>query len=759
MTDEEYRASLIEAALTYAERGWPVHAIIDGKGRTLGYEERDGVRWGSTTDAGTIRAWARRPFVKIGIPTGPRSGLLVIDVDDEAAWRDLKTEKLAPEPSTLSQRTGRDGGGRQYVFEYPAGETIGNARGGLPTGIDVRGDGGQFVAPPSRHESGRTYSWVDPSAPVERLPGWLLAVLKEGAETYEPPDVTYTGAPATKWGAAALAAELDRIENAPEGEGNAALYLAACKVSEIANGGHVEWEKARAAIEFAAMGDGRRNPIETRRTIASARKKTEGHARGPKVEAPTAPSPSGSEDEEHDETDALADGFRSTDAGNARRLIARASGRMRFVRAWGKWIVFERGKWKIDTGGALIRGHALEVALELYAASERLTDDEARKAMRAWAKASEMANRIAAMITLAACSELLIEHDELDAKPYLLNVSNGTIDLQTGEFRDHDTADLLTIQSETIYDPSATCPTFDACLRTWQPDPEIRDYLQLEAGAGATGRPTETLSIHFGSGGNGKSKCWGAIQHVLGEYAFVPHKSLLIANRHEQHETVKADLFGKRLGIVSESKAADTLDDEQVKSLTGGDRMRARRMREDTWYFAPTHTLVIFTNHKPQIRGADEAVWRRVRLIPWNVTIPEAERDLELAEKLAAEASGILLWIIEGARRFLAGNFETPDVIRVATADYRAGEDLTGRFCAEVLNFEPRGVTFSIDITSELDAWCREQGVPPLTMNDLSPVLRAHGCTSKRRESNGRRGMAWTGVAIESAEVPFGDEF
>ena len=170
----------------------------------------------------------------------------------------------------------------------------------------------------------------------------------------------------------------------------------------------------------------------------------------------------------------------------------------------------------------------------------------------------------------------------------------------------------------------------------------MRDYLQVRAGAAATGNPTETVDIDYGDGGNGKSKFYGAIQHVLGPYAVVPHKSLLVAERHEQHPTVVADLFRKRLAVASETKRGRRLDDESVKNLTGGDRLTGRRMREDPWEFWPTHTLVMFSNHRPAVHGRDEGIWRRLRLVPWEVTIPEDERDEHLADKLQAEAPGIL---------------------------------------------------------------------------------------------------------------------
>ena len=169
----------------------------------------------------------------------------------------------------------------------------------------------------------------------------------------------------------------------------------------------------------------------------------------------------------------------------------------------------------------------------------------------------------------------------------------------------------------------------------------------------------------------------------------MPHKSLLVASRHEQHPTVVAKLFRKRLAVASETSAAEALNEEQVKNLTGGDRLEGRRMREDPWEFWPTHTLVMFSNHKPAIRGRDEGIWRRVRLVPWQVTIAAKDRDELLATKLQAEAAGILRWIVEGAVRFHRDGLDPPAAVLAATAGYRQSEDVIGRFCDEALDFNP----------------------------------------------------------------------
>jgi putative DNA primase/helicase len=397
------------------------------------------------------------------------------------------------------------------------------------------------------------------------------------------------------------------------------------------------------------------------------------------------------------------------------------------------------------------------VAKGLYtlAAKTAATDPDEAKLIWAWALKSDTSGAIAAMIRMArGVPGLLVNHEDLDADPWLLNVENGTVDLRTGELRAHDPADLCTLQAPVAYDRHAASPLWKACVQCWQPDFDVRCYLQMRAGAGATGIPTETVDVDYGHGGNGKSKFHGAVQYVLGPYATVPHKSLLVAGRFEQHATVIADLFRKRLAVASETKAAEALDDEQVKNLTGGDRLKGRRMREDPWEFWPTHTLIMFSNHKPTVRGRDEGIWRRLRLVPWAVTIAEGKRDEGLALKLAAEAPGILRWIVDGARRFhhAGAKLNPPAAVRVATDQYRQDEDIIGRFIREVLDIgDPRfDWCYSIDIKNELDDWCTEQDIAtPPAMQEITATLQDMGCKSGgRKQVHGKRSTIWHGVSI-----------
>jgi putative DNA primase/helicase len=449
-----------------------------------------------------------------------------------------------------------------------------------------------------------------------------------------------------------------------------------------------------------------------------------------------------------DDLGVAPDGYRLTDTGHAQRFVDHTGGRVRYVHQWGRWIVYRAGRWIIDGDDALVTEAAKAVPCALMAMVPALNGDERRRVFSAAIRA-ESARALAAMVRLArGIPGVIIDHEELDADPAILNVLNGTIDLRTSELRPHDPADLCTQQCPVVYDPVATAPLWQACVERWQPNLEIRNYLQIEAGAGAAGYATETISIHHGDGANGKSKFFGALQHVLGPYAVTPHKSLLVTSHHEQHPTVLASLFRGRLAVASETAVTDRLNDEQVKNLTGGDRLRVRRMREDEWAFTPSHTLVMFSNHRPDVRGQDEGIWRRLRLVPWCVTIPKEERDEHLSDKLAAEASGILLWIVEGARRYLADGLSAPEAVRAATDAYRASADTVGQFLADVVTFTPGGEVSSSALIEAHDAWCADAGVKDRGQwTRVTTRLTAGGARSKRTHG-GRR---WMGIALANA--------
>jgi len=211
-----------------------------------------------------------------------------------------------------------------------------------------------------------------------------------------------------------------------------------------------------------------------------------------------------------DSKDVAFDGFRLTDTGNAERLLHIAEGRLHFVKLWQKWIAYEGGVWQIDRGEIIATEIAKEVAKSLI---RGYTTNEERK----FALKCENVGMLASTLKAArGLPGIALDHESLETKPHLLNCPNGSVDLRAGELKPHDPADLLIIQSPVEYEPSAEAPLWEKCLERWQPEEEVREYLQVWAGACATGKPTETFDIHWGDGGNGKTVFSNTLAHVLG---------------------------------------------------------------------------------------------------------------------------------------------------------------------------------------------------------------------------------------------------
>jgi putative DNA primase/helicase len=743
-------SDLLDAAYRYVHAGYelfPVHTVVDGRcscGKTHDDRLRDIGKHPVTANGlhaasnalEHIETWWLDHDWNIGLRTGSASGVMAIDVDGPEGVAEL--EALEAEhgrlPVTFTTRTGRDDVSRHFVFRIPAGRVVKSKQ--LAPHVDTRGENGYVILPPSAHRSGRTYEVLDGRDPVE-CPAWVLDAL-------EPDVASLITASAADVDLEALPESVRRLLDEEPGDRSAQSFrfVGRCVregLDDATTLGAIQ-RHPPSVDKYGSRLDG-----EARRALGKIR--AAGDPVGDWMQRIATNGAGGHGDED---TVAVApDGYRLTDTGNASRLIALCPDCFHYAHAWGRWLVYDGSRWRVDENDALITERAKGVARELLRLStdETLSRDD-REALFKWALRSEQSGPIASMVKLArGMPGVIVEHEQLDTDLHLLNVANGTIDLRTGELRPHDPADLCTKIVPVNYDPDIHSELWKACLATWQPDPEMRDYLQLEAGAAATGEHTETFSIHWGTGGNGKSRFWGAMQHVLGDYTVEPHKSLLVAGRFEQHETVRADLFRARLAVASETQAAAELDEEAVKSITGGDRLRARRMREDRWSFLPTHTLVVFSNHKPRVSGRGEDVWRRVRLVPWSVTIPKADRDRNLASKLAREATGILTWIVEGARRFLADGFDPPAAVEAATTDYRAEEDVVGRFAAECLTVG-HGWALSADIAEEAERWAAGQGIDPPTLGEVAAVLKDAGCTHGRRTIAGRKYSYWRGVGI-----------
>jgi putative DNA primase/helicase len=445
-----------------------------------------------------------------------------------------------------------------------------------------------------------------------------------------------------------------------------------------------------------------------------------------------------------------------TDLGNARRLVTRHGNDLRYCGEAG-WFSWNGHRWAEDTTGEVER-RAKETALSVLEEVAREKDDNRRQALLKHATRSQNAHSIRGMIELARTEPIIaVETSSFDVDPWLLNCPNGTLDLRAGKLREHRREDLLTRCLSVAFNSDATAPGWDCFLkRVFAGDAELIDYLQRLFGYCLTGEVNEQVFVFLhGSGANGKSTLIETLLKLLGPYARKADFTTFLAQRRSG--TLRddvADLRGARLVTAVEAGEGRRLDSATVKELSGGDTIRARRLYQNGFTFKPSFKLVLVGNHLPVIGDTSLAMWRRIHLVPFNVTIPEDERDLRLTEKLAAELEGILAWAVQGCREWQRVGLRPPRSVVHATKSYQEEEDTVTQFIEDRCIQRPNGKVRPIDLYRAYRAWAETAGeCHPLTKRGLRDNLRSRGLAAPRKGSKGEtywhglglRGDSWRG--------------
>jgi putative DNA primase/helicase len=444
-----------------------------------------------------------------------------------------------------------------------------------------------------------------------------------------------------------------------------------------------------------------------------------------------------------------AGGYNLTDLGNARRLVHRHGRNLRYCWLWRKWLVWDGKRWVKDDTGEVYR-LAKETVSSIYQEAAAAPNDEARKELGKHATRSEAGARIKEMVDLAR-SDVPVMPDELDASPDLLNTESGTIDLRTAELREHRREDLITKIAPTKYRPDAAAPTWEAFLERVLPGEDLRAFVQRAVGYSATGDTSEQcVFINYGTGANGKSTFQEAIAAALGDYAMRAPTEMLLARRSDGVPNDVARLKGARFVSASETEEGRRLAESRIKDLTGQDTITARFMKAEWFDFAPTHKLWLSTNHKPEIRGTDAAIWRRIRLVPWAVTIPPAEQDKKLPIALRHELAGILAWVVRGCLQWRREGLQAPDEVRKATGEYRAEMDVLAGFLVECCELDTGHWEYAKDLYECYKRWCDENGERPEPQRKFGGRLGERGF---QRDRGGSRGAGiWRGVRLTEGE-------
>ncbi len=461
--------------------------------------------------------------------------------------------------------------------------------------------------------------------------------------------------------------------------------------------------------------------------------------------APFTPPPPAGASDLHPEPVAVHHG----QARFAYRLAAAYAGRLLHVFGLG-WHYWDGTRWAPDDRGEATRA-VLDVLRQEWAAA--FNDAALARDVRA----AESAAGVRGVLELAAALEpFATVAGRLDADPYLLNCSNGTLDLHTLTLRPHDPADRITKVCRAAYDPAATSPEWELFLARVLPDEAVRSYLQRFVGVALVGAVREQeFTIATGPGANGKGVFYGCVHHALGDYAHTAESDLFMttkANANAASPAVMA-LRGRRFVVCSETERDHRLAAALMKNLTGGDPITARGLHRDPVTFDPAHTVLMVTNFLPKVAGNDPAVWRRMRVVPFDVTIPEAERDPELGERLKLSADAVLAWSVAGLRDYQSrAGMDAPEAVQTATAAYRSRSDAIARFIEERLLVNPHMWASVADLWTAWEVWAADDGAEPVTKRDLSDEFDKRGWPVATQRMGSRTARVRKGIGLADSD-------
>lgn len=431
-----------------------------------------------------------------------------------------------------------------------------------------------------------------------------------------------------------------------------------------------------------------------------------------------------------------------TDAGLAQRFADSRADSYCWVPGIG-WMIWTGKRYEVDAKNYALAGLMSFVRDSLIEAIKSRDSDRTENIK--FFTSAETASRLHGVLTLAA-PLMASGIDEFDTDLFLFNCLNCTIDLRTGSPKKHDSADKITKLAQVTYDPMARCPHFlEFMSQIFNGNAELISYVQRLLGMCLSGNiSAQHLWFFYGSGANGKSTLLSLIHRIMGDYAATAPDSLLTLGKDE-HATQLADLQGRRIVVASETESAARLNIQRVKVLTGEEVIKARRMRQDFYEFRRTHKIILQTNNRPIIREDSEAVWRRIRVVPFTVTIPPEARDPALGAKLWAESPGVLNWLIAGCQDWLANGLRDPDCVTLATAEYREESDQIRDFVQSCCDAGTGLWEFTKNLRAAYEAYCAESGDRPVNGKVFTDSLVRLGFTPERKHI----GRGWNGLELK----------
>lgn len=417
----------------------------------------------------------------------------------------------------------------------------------------------------------------------------------------------------------------------------------------------------------------------------------------------------------------------------------------RFNKPSDKWFCWDGKRWTEDNSAAVMR-LAKQTVKGIYGEAAYTTDEERRKALAKHALKSEADARIMAMLHQAQ-SELPVSIDSFDSKPLAFNCANGIIDLRTGVLHQHARDEMHTKFSPVTYDPEATAPKWEAFLnRIFAADESLIRFVQKAVGYSLTGDVSEQcLFICHGTGANGKSVLLKTLSALVANYGQQVRTETLMLKRHVGVSNDIAALRGARFISAVETDDGQRLAESTVKQLTGGDAVRARFLFQESFEFQPQFKIWLAANHKPEIRGTDHAIWRRIRLVPFNVTIPEYERNQKLDSELREELTGILAWAVRGCLGWQQEGLGTSEAVTQATSDYKDEMDSLAEFLAGRCAIGDTCRVSPTEIYVSYESWCQSNGELKQPQKWLVRQLKDRGF---QQEKAGKGKRFWKGLGL-----------
>jgi len=448
------------------------------------------------------------------------------------------------------------------------------------------------------------------------------------------------------------------------------------------------------------------------------------------------------------------------DIGNGQRFAKMHGHRLRHCSTKKSWMENDGRRWVKDESSEADRLAKITARSIINEADSEENDDKRERILKHAVSTFKNAKRKTMIEDAISEPGMNIKATDFDKDPYLFNVENGTLDLRTGELKPHNPDDLITKLANVVFNPNAQCPLFLEFLqKTFTGDTELIECMQRAFGYSLTGNTREqTFFIGYGGGSNGKSTLLQAVKRIMGDYAIEAEPATIMVQKQEKMATDIADLHNIRLVITSESNDTQRLDEAKIKKMTGGEDLTGERKFEHPFKFKPQFKLFLATNHLPTIRGTDHSIWRRIVTVPFNTKfwkdgegdagIPELKADPRFLEKLEAESSGILNWLLEGCLKWQQSGLTIPAAVQEMKAEYRQEQDVLSDFLATHCFIGTGFQATAKDIYARYEHWCEMEGIKPISSTMMGKRLKEKGLVSHRKNT----GKEWHGIKLKDVQ-------